>query len=514
MENVTQLRRWLVLGVMSLAIFVIFLDNTVVNTALPTMAVDLSASTSTLQWVVDAYTLVLAALLLLGGSLGDRYGRRRWMTMGLAVFGLAAVVAAVSDSAGLLIGARAFQGLGAALAMPATLSIITDVFPRETRARAIGIWTAVGGLGIGTGPAVGGWLVDTHGWASVFWLHVPVIVLALAGMLVVPESRDARRRPLDLPGAALGTAGLGALVYGIIHAGDAGWTSAGSLTAFALAVVALAAFASVERRSPSPLLPLEFFRQRDFTAAVVIIGLVFFALMVTFFFLTQYFQIVQGRSALAAGLLLLPMAGAIAVGSAVAGGLVRRLGPRVMSVAALIMAVAGMAALTRIEVGSGSLAVVGPLLLFGVGGGLGMTPLTDTVMAAVPVGDAGVGSAVNDFARELGAALGIATVGSVVNSLYRSNLEDALAGTAPDALVEAAGEGIGVAAVAAGQVPAELGGRLLAAAHPAFVDAIHVGFALSALILAVAAVASLAGLPSRMRSSQKEAEDLSAPALA
>lgn len=495
-------RRWFVLGVMSLSIFLVFLDNTVVNTALPSMAIDLSASTSTLQWVVDAYTLVLAALLLLGGSLGDRLGRRRWMSIGLILFGAGAVGGALAGSAGPLIAARALQGLGAALVMPATLSIITDVFPRRERARAIGIWTAVGSLGIGVGPAIGGWLVDASGWSAVFWLHVPVVVLALIGMTGVPESRDPRRRPLDLPGAVLGTAGLGTLVYGIIHAGEAGWTSSSSLLAFGAAAALLGAFGAVERRAESPLLPLRFFRQRDFTAAVVTIGFVFFALMVTFFFLTQFLQIVQGRSALEAGLLVLPLAGAMVVGSALAGGLVRQLGPRTMSLASLGLMSVAMVALTQIEVGSSATAVVIPLLLFGVGGGLGLTPLTDTVMAAVPVGDAGVGSAVNDFTRELGAALGIATVGSIVNGLYQTNLDHSVGAGLPPQLVDAAGDGIGVAAVAAGQVPVEVGELLMRTANPAFVDALHTGFVVSAAFLGLAAVASLVGLPKRMRTDQ------------
>jgi EmrB/QacA subfamily drug resistance transporter len=509
----THRRRWFVLAVMSLAIFLIFLDNTVVNTALPSMAFDLSASTATLQWVVDGYTLVLASLLLLGGSLGDRYGRRRWMATGLVTFGVAAVVGALAGSAGVLIAARALQGLGAALVMPATLSIITDTFPREERARAIGIWTAVGAAGIGVGPALGGWLVDGYGWSSVFWMHAPVVALTLAGLLAVPESRDARRRPLDIPGAALGTLGLGTLVYGIIHSGEAGWLSSASLTAFAVAAAAIAGFALVEARSPNPLLPLRFFRQRDFTAAVVTIGLVFFSLMVTFFFLTQYFQVVQGRTAFAAGMLLLPMAGAMVVGSAVSPLLVRRIGPRTMSLLALAVAAAALLALTRLEVDSGTWSALIPLMLFGVGGGLGMTPLTDTVMAAVPVGDAGVGSAVNDFTRELGAALGIAVIGSVVNGLYRSNLGDGLAGAVPDPIADLAGEGIGVAAVVAGQLPAGAGRQLLDVANPAFVDALAVGFTTSAVFLALAAVVSFTGLPKRMRVDQLVEEPVPAPAL-
>ncbi|MEE8488989.1 MAG: MFS transporter, partial [Acidimicrobiia bacterium] len=191
-DEISSKRRWLVLAVMSVGTLIVFIDNTVVNTALPAISVDLGASISTLQWVVDSYVLVLAGLLLLGGSLGDRFGRKKWMTLGLVIFGLGSVGAALSTTAGGLIGFRGVQGLGAALVLPATLSIITNVFPRGERAKAIGIWTAVGGLGIGIGPVLGGWLVDNIGWSSVFWLHIPVLAIALIGMIFVPESRDER----------------------------------------------------------------------------------------------------------------------------------------------------------------------------------------------------------------------------------------------------------------------------------------------------------------------------------
>ena len=298
--------RWWVLAVMSLSTFMVFLDNTVVNTALPSISRDLNASTATLQWVIDGYTLVLAGLLLLGGTMGDRYGRRRFLTWGMVIFGLGAVGAALANSAETLILMRGVQGVGAAFVLPATLSIITDVFPREERAKAIGIWTGVGALAIGVGPVVGGALVDELGWNAVFWMHIPVVLLALAGLRIVPESRDGRRLGLDLPGAVLATGGLLAVVYAIIQGNEAGWTSPEIVIAFGAGIAMLAAFAFVELRARAPMLPLRFFRQRDFNGAVLVIGLIFFAIIVTFFFLTQFFQIVQGKSAFTAGLYLLP----------------------------------------------------------------------------------------------------------------------------------------------------------------------------------------------------------------
>jgi MFS family permease len=267
-QSETGVRRWLVLGVMSVGTLIVFLDDTIVNTALPRMSVDLGASISGLQWVVDAYVLVLAGLLLLCGSLGDRYGRRRVMTTGLVVFAGASAGAALSSTLGVLIVMRCLQGLGAALVLPATLSIITNVFPRAERGRAIAVWTAIGGVGVGLGPVIGGYLIDASGWAAVFWLQVPVTLAALAGMVIVPESRDDRDVGLDIPGAVLGTLGLTTLVYGIIRAGEKTFSDALAIAAFGAAAVLLVGFAIVERRSAAPMLPLKFFRQRDFTGAV------------------------------------------------------------------------------------------------------------------------------------------------------------------------------------------------------------------------------------------------------
>jgi MFS family permease len=242
-------RRWWVLAVMSLSVFMLMLDNTIVNTALPTIARELRASTEQMQWMIDGYVLMLAGLLLVGGTIGDLFGRRRWFAVGMAIFGLASVGAALSESAAQLIAARALQGVGGALVMPATLSIITNVFPREERAKAIGIWTGVSGLAMGLGPSLGGYLVDHSGWASIFWVHVPVVLAALGGLVVVPESRDAQGRRLDVPGAVSGTVALTGLVFGIIAAGERGWTDARVLGSLAVFAAAALIFAAVERRA-------------------------------------------------------------------------------------------------------------------------------------------------------------------------------------------------------------------------------------------------------------------------
>ncbi|MGI9608433.1 MAG: MFS transporter, partial [Acidimicrobiales bacterium] len=323
-------RRWWVLAVMSVGTLIVFLDTTVMNTAIPNIATDLGASTSELQWVLDSYVLILAGLLMLGGSIGDRYGRRNWMTVGLVIFAVGSVFGALATNIEALIAARGVQGLGAALVLPATLSIVTNVFERDERSKAIAIWTAVGGLGIGLGPAIGGWLVDQWDWSAAFWIHVPVIGLALVGQLIVPESRDPRNIGLDVKGAVAATVGITALVYGVIQGSEAGWGSLEIVGSFVIAAIMLAAFGRIELTAEHPMLPLHFFKEKDFTGSVVVLGLLFFSGIVMFFFMTQFFQLVQGRSPLEAGLLVLPNAGAIVVASGIAQATLSRVGPRAL----------------------------------------------------------------------------------------------------------------------------------------------------------------------------------------
>ena len=495
-------RRWLVLGVMSVGTLLAFLDDTVVNTALPRISTALHASTSGLQWVVDAYVLVLAGLLLLCGSIGDRYGRKRAMTLGLVVFGVAAIGASRSTSIGALVAMRAVQGLGAALILPTTLSIITNVFPRRERARAIAVWTAIGGVGIGCGPVLGGYLVDAGSWQAVFLLFVPLVVVALVGMIVVPESRDDRGIGLDVPGAILGTSGLMALVYGIIRAGEVGWGNRWGLASFTVAAVVLVAFAIVEIGSPAPMLPLRFFRQRDFSGAVLLIGMVLFAMFVTFFFLTQFFQLVQYRSALAAGLLIVPTSVAVTISAGIAGKLIHVVGPRVLALAMTTGMLIGLVVLSRTTESTSTVQIVTALVIFGFGVGLALPALTDTVMAAVPERDAGVGSAVNDVSRQLGGALGVAVIGSYVSRAYRSDLHRLLNGKVPAEVARSAGSSIGVARQTARTLSPDMAATLTRAANHAFVSAITGGFVASTVVVGLAFVVAATMVPRRMRTAQ------------
>jgi EmrB/QacA subfamily drug resistance transporter len=484
----------------------VFLDDTVVNTALPRISLDLRASISDLQWVVDAYVVSLAGLLLLCGSIGDRYGRRRVMASGLVLFGSASAGAALSTSIGPLIVMRALQGLGAAMVLPATLSIITNVFPREERGRAIAVWTAIGAIGIGLGPVVGGYLIDAARWSAVFWLQVPIVLAALAGMVIVPESRDDRRPGLDIPGALLGTVGLTALVYGIIRGGEVGWRSSAVVVSFTAAALLLVAFALVERRATAPMLPLAFFRQRDFTGAVLVIGIALFALFVSFFFLTQLFQLVQHRSALAAGLLIVPASVGMIIGSGLAGKLIHSIGPRMLVVVMTAGMVLGLVLLTRTTVTSTAFEIDSALVIFGLGAGLGLPALTDSVMAAVPERDAGVGSAVNDVSRQLGGAFGVAIIGGFVSSAYRSKVRGSLGAALGPGVARSAQQGIGVASRVARALPANVGATLTRVANHAFVDAITRGFVISAVVMVAALIVAVTMLPRRMRTVQAQAD--------
>ena len=302
---------------LALSLLIIGLDNTVLNVALPTLQTHFSASGSTLQWIVDAYLLSFAGVLLTMGTLGDRFGRKRVLQSGLLLFGAASVLAAFAQDADQLIVLRAVMGIGGAMIMPATLSVIVDIFPREERGKAIGIWSAIAGLGIGLGPFVGGLLLEWFSWASVFWLNVPIVAAALiAGFVLVPESRDPRPGAFDLRGAALSIGTLVTLVYGIIEAAPRGWTDPLVLGAFGAAAVFGVAFIVWERRAPAPMLPLDFFRDPRFTVASLGVGLVFFAMMGSVFAFTQYLQFARGFSALEAGAAMLPLALGLVIGSA------------------------------------------------------------------------------------------------------------------------------------------------------------------------------------------------------
>ncbi|MDQ1433055.1 MAG: hypothetical protein QOF40_3657, partial [Actinomycetota bacterium] len=423
-------RRWWTLGVLCISLVMIVMSNASLNVALPTLARDLNAGSSSLQWIVDAYSLVFAGLLLTAGSLGDRYGRRLALNGGLVIFGLASAVAVVSSSATMVIASRAVMGIGAAFVMPATLSILAHVFPPKERPRAIAIWAGFAGVGVAMGGIVSGALLQNFWWGSIFMINVFVVGVALvAGFYLIPRSREKIHAPLDPLGALLSIAGLSALVYGIIEGPDKGWLSAQTVVTFGAAIAILVAFVAWELRAKEPMLDLRFFRNPRFTAATTAITLVFFAMFGSYFIFTQYLQFVHGYDPLSAGVRMLPWALAYMASATQSAKMVERFGQRLVVSSGLVIAAGGLAivALTSTPTSSYWLFAIG-LVVQALGMGFTTAPSTGAIMRSLPLHKAGVGSAVNDTTRVLGGALGVAVLGSLVASQFRSSIHSAVSG--------------------------------------------------------------------------------------
>ena len=496
-------RRWWTLAVLNLSLLVIGLDNTILNVAIPTLQRELGATNAELQWIIDSYVLVFAGLLLAAGALGDRYGRKRALQAGLAVFGIASIASALSTTPNQLIAARSLMGVGGAFIMPATLSILTNVFPTEERARAIGIWAGVAGLGIGLGPIAGGWLLEHFAWGSVFLVNVPLVLLAIgAGVVLVPESRDPHAPPVDWGGALLSIAGLSLLVWAIIQAPVYGLADARTWAAIAVSIGLLAAFALWEARARYPMLELRFFESPRFTWACLSVTLVFFALFGSLFGITQLMQFVFGYSALEAGTRLAPIALAIMAGAILSSRGTELLGGKVMVALGLTVVASGLLYL-GLEGGDGYTQVLTAMVVLGAGMGLAMTPATDAIMGSLPLAKAGVGSAMNDTTRQVGGALGIAILGSVLSSAYTRGIDEATAGLPPEA-AEAASDSVGAALAVAAQLGGPAGDALAAAARGAFIDAMSTATIIAAGIAFLGALLALAFLPARETRTQAE----------
>ncbi|MGA7271596.1 MAG: DHA2 family efflux MFS transporter permease subunit [Acidimicrobiia bacterium] len=490
-------RRWATLGVLSLSLVIIGLDNTILNVALPTLVRDLDASASQLQWMVDAYVLVFAGLLLTMGALGDRFGRKLGLNLGLLIFGGASVAAAYAGSAEMLIAARAMMGIGGALIMPSTLSIITNIFEGTERGRAIAAWAAVAGLGIIIGPVLGGWLLENFWWGSVFLINVFIVIVALAlGFFLVPESKDPDATPLDPLGAILSIAGLATLVYAIIEAPSRGWTDGLVIGGFILAVVLLAAFLWWETRVAHPMLRLEFFENPRFSAASVAITLVFFAMFGTIFLLTQYLQFVLGFTPLQAGFRVMPVA-TMVVAAPLSARFTEMFGTKRVVATGLVIVAGAMSIMALISIDSGYTHLAIAIALLGVGMGTAMAPATDSIMGSLPLAKAGVGSAMNDTTRQLGGALGVAILGSVLASSYSASMAP-LVGSLPAQAAAAASDSIGGAVAVAGQMGAN-GAGLLSAAFSAFIQGMDVAIWLAAGVALAGAILTWIFLPARPR---------------
>lgn len=501
-------RRWLILGLLCASLIIVIVGNSSLNVALPTLANELDASTTDLQWMVDSYALVFAGMLLTAGALGDRFGRKGALQLGLVLFAIGVVGAAFSGSSAQLIAARAVMGFGAAFVMPSTLSILTNVFPASERAKAIAIWAGVSGGGAAVGPVASGFLLEHFWWGSVFLVNLPIIVAALvAGRTLLPKSSDPAHAPLDPVGAALSVVGLSALIYAIIEAPNHGWTSGATLAWFGAAVTVLAVFALWERSRSQPMLDLSFFADRRFSVSSGGIMLVFFAMFGALFLMAQFLQLVLGYSPLEAGVRLLPMSFVMMAIAPMTPRLVRRFGPDRVAGGGLFLIAAGLAGFNLFGIDASYAQVLGTLSVLAAGMALTMSPMTTELMAAVPPAKAGVGSAMNDTTRELGGALGVALLGSLVASQYTSSLTSAVAGL-PDALRPVALSGIS-GAVALAEDPARFGlelapdaaAGLRVAAETAFVD----GLGVAALIAAAAALIA-SGLVLRFLPSERRAD--------
>ncbi len=477
-------------------LFMVLLDASIVNVALPTIQTNLHAQLSDLQWVVDAYTLPLAALMLTAGTLGDRFGRKRLFLAGLVLFVLGSLLCGLAQTLGWLLCGRALQGAGAAALMPGSLAVLVAAFPEpRARAQAIGIWAGVSGVALAAGPLVGGVLIQIASWPAIFFVNLPIGVVALAlGWPLLAESRNPDARRIDLLGQVLVTGTLVCVIMALIESASQGWTSPLILGLFSGAAVMLAAFLLVESQAREPMLPLRLFANRVFSVANVAGFLLFFTMLGTFFFITQFFQGVQGYTALEAGLRTLPTTMGIFLIAPFAGLLTARLGPRLPAALGALLAGGALLLVMRMEPDSSYASLWWDLGLVGVGFGLMISPLAAAVLSATPLTRVGLGSSVNNTSRQVGGALGVAVLGTFVLQQFAGNIASQLAQRGvPGPLGAAIASKIVDAGAQASQVP--LPGRLPlspAALHQAinqaFVDALHGSFLIAGISLLVAAV--------------------------
>lgn len=471
-------RRWAILGVLMFSLLIVVLDNSILNVAVKTISspepVGIGATQSELEWAINSYTLVFAGLLFTSGLLGDRVGRKKVLLFGTAVFGLGSALAAMSGSPGALVAYRALMGFGAAFVMPATLAVLMNVFERDEQPKAIGIWAGSVGLGIAIGPITGGVLLEHFWWGSIFLINVPVVIVALIAMwFLVPDSKDPRPGRVDPVGVLLSIVGLVLLVYGIIRAGElADFTDATVLASTLGGVAVLTVFVVHQKRSDHPSIDMSSFKKPAFSAAVAAIALVFFALMGVTFFSAFYLQSVRGYSALDSGLLILPLAVAQMVFAPRARLVVERFGARAVCTGGMLLVAAGLAAFALFDATTPVWVLCVVFFVQGAGMAHIMPPVTVTVMQSLPREKAGSGSAVNNTFRQVGGALGVAVLGSLLSSTYRGEIEGHL-GAVPAAARDTAGESI-EATMAVAEKLGPAGAPLMSSASDAFLTAMHV----------------------------------------
>jgi len=501
LKNTREYRmRWLTLVVIAISVLIVVLDSTIVNIALPTLQRELNTTIAELQWIITAYIMVFGALMLTTGSLADRWGRARLLQLGIVVFAGGSLAAAFADSAWQLIMWRAVMGVGGAMILPATLAIITNVFPRQERGKAIGVWAGLNGIGIALGPIIGGLIIDSFKWNWIFLINLPIAAVALiAGWFLVPDSRDPNPKRLDIPGTLLSIAALGSLVFGLIQGGQEGWGDPTVIATLTGAAVLIFLFILWERHSDHPMLEIEFFKNRRFSAGVGAVCLMALAMIGVTFGLTLYMQFVQGYTALETGLRFVPLALGILIGASTADRVVARLGTtRVIIMGFIGTAIAGaLAAFWQVETAYWQLGAV----FFGLGFFLGYiaAPATDAVMGALSEAKAGIGSAMNTVSRMVAGAIGVAVIGSALSTVYSSSFSKAVAAIPdlPAEIVEAASDSVGTAVTIAQQLPAPLSDTLAQIAKESFMDGWQVMALVTCGMSIIGAIVILKFMPPR-----------------
>ena len=507
-------RRWGILGVLVVSLLIVVLDNTVLNIALPTIQSDLKATPGELVWAIDSYMLAFASLLFTWGVLGDRFGRKRILLIGMVIFGVASAVCAFSESTGWLIGLRAVMGIGGAAVMPTTLAIITVVFPPHERGKAIGAWAGAVGAAVALGPVLGGVLLEHpewsswltgNPWGSVFLINVPIVIVGIIGILrVVPETRNPHPRRLDLQGPVISVVGLVLLVYGIIHASETrNWLDPGVVIPIVLGVAIIALFLVLEARSDHSSFDVSLFRNRGYAVSLGAVSLAFFALSGITFTLPFYLQILRGYSTLVAGLCFLPFAVGQLISAPRSAALVQRFGYRAVMTTGLSIVVVALIALTQLRMDTPLWFALIVFFLFGLGMGMVVAPGSTVMQNVLPLARAGAGSAVQNTVRQVGGALGVAIIGTVLATQYARNLAPSVAAlppTIPDAAREAATESIVAAdavldAASAQGAPAAIIEPLRSGAYDAFLNAAHVANWISVAVVLIAAILVAVALP-------------------
>ena len=505
-----QKRRWWALAVLSGSLLVISLDNTILNVAIPSLVRDLSATTSQLQWIIDGYTLVFAGLLLTAGAMGDRFGRKGALQLGLVIFGFASMASAMAQSANQLIVTRSLMGIGGALIMPSTLSLLTNIFhnPRE-RAKAIGVWAAVAGASGALGPVIGGLLLEWFSWHALFFVNVPlIIVLLFAGRVLLPKSKAEIAQRLDPVGALLSMVGLVAVLWAVIESPTAGLTDPTVVMVGSLGALIIAAFIFWELHIESPMLDMRFFKNPRFTAANIAVTLVYFAMFGQMFVMNQYTQVVLGYSPLEAGLRMMPMSLVMICVAPMAPRFVHRIGTKLVVGGGLVLTSIGVLIVSTVPTSNGYPVLVTGIMVLAFGMGCVMAPATESIMGSLPREKAGVGSAMNDTTRQIGGALGVAVIGSILAAIYRPGVQSNMsaAGIAQP-LIDTAKESVAGAVFGAANTPgisAETAAQIHQIAVQEYVDGIHVAMKIAAAVILFAAFIAFKWLPARADDARSE----------